>query len=77
MRDATFFSFFLFRIPYSLAISIQTNVSLCIVMSIVKIPISVLSYLHVELRSDLWFLKVVFNLGASEIKVENISFSFF
>ena len=33
-----------------------------------SIPVSILSYLHVDLRSKLHFLKIIFNLGAFEMK---------
>ena len=34
-----------------------------------NIPVSILSYLHIDLRLELLYLKVVFNPGASILKV--------
>ena len=35
-----------------------------------SIPVSILSYLNVELPSELLFLKIAFNLGAPKMKFE-------
>ena len=43
--------------------------SLCLYFNI---PVSILSYLCIDLRSEVFVREVVFNLGASKIKVENV-----
>ena len=59
LREGSHFSYFVFRIRYCLAFFIQGF----------SIPVSILSYLYVRLRSELLFLKVICNLELYKTKL--------